>query len=140
MKRQGTIKIKTSRYLGFLFLIVSMSWNAEAQAQTIPIACAQFIEADKACLRNAITLYSRTDVQAADAAKDALKAIKIIEDAFREAVSKAGADVIAERCTKPEFIHQILPPLMNLTARLEFAGGMNVDCAKKFNAIRVPTQ
>ncbi len=136
MKLRCTTQI-TNCLLAFL---CSLSLNANAQAQTIPIACDQYIQALKVCTQNAIDVYSRKDVESTKALKKLLEEIERIEVDIRKAVVVQGSDVIAERCTRKDAVGGMIKTLGNLMPALAYSGGLNRNCSTKHSEIQLPTK
>jgi len=124
----------------FIIAIASFLSIGTAQAQSIPIACDQYLKAVEACTKNAENFLERTDPKSAESLKEQIETFPAMEKSIRDQVALHGETEIAERCTKPEFVKGMINSIMTVMMPLTFARAVNDDCASAYSEIQVPTE
>lgn len=123
------MKIKLTLLLCLLSRAVS--------AQTIPIACEQYMMAADACIQSSIDFVERVDIKKANELKQAQKDVQSYREDIRKAVAREGSDVVAERCMQPSFVNRMMNGLNGIRMPLMFSGSIDANCEAKFQQIRL---
>ena len=108
-----------------------------ATAQTLPLACEQYLTALDACTQNMVQYLERVDIKRLREVRQKQQEVRGLRALLKKEVASKGYDVIAEHCTKPEFTRAMFDELNSLITPLALLQVLNSQCYGKFQEIRV---